>query len=372
MRRAGEARDGGVPLSTAKERNDAGADAAALECNRICELEHLEKELAQRGVACVRERFRVPAYPQLSTCAGFLFCAAGYFLHTGGSPAASFLVGISGTLLLILSACGFTPLDWLGSKERRSVLIVPGTPSDVNRKALFLAIPLYCRFTSSGYYSRDATIRRSIIAFGDLLALALPILAGATALRYLPPLPWAGALGGIAMGVLAAGECARGKPAALPRNLAAGWLGEVVPSPGSGSRPFFLVYTGDEAEVKFFLAKYRRPIFRGRGIFVEFAAGSCGPPAVSAREGPFFLPYRVDHGLFSNVLAAGEACGIPSARTPTLRTTSGGLAAMSRGFQAVTLFRIEAPSGSETGLSDEHAIAWFARIASSDRFDSRS
>jgi hypothetical protein len=80
----------------------------------------------------------------------------------------------------------------------------------------------------------------------------------------------------------------------------------------------------------------------------------------------------VDGGLFSNVLAAGEACGIPSARTPTLRIASGGLVAMSRGFQAVTLFRIEAPSGSETGLSDERAIAWFACLASPDRFDSRS
>jgi hypothetical protein len=71
----------------------------------------------------------------------------------------------------------------------------------------------------------------------------------------------------------------------------------------------------------------------------------------------------VDAGLFSNVRAAGEACGIPSARTPTLRVASGGLAAMSRGFKAVTLFRMEAPSGAETGLSDERALAWFTGIA---------
>jgi hypothetical protein len=331
----------------------------------------LERDLALRGVACVRERFRVPAFPQVSPGAGFLLGATGYYLLAAGSPAASFLVGISGALLLVLSACGFTPLDWMGPKERRSVLVVPGTPSNEKRKALFLAVPLSCRFTASGYYSREAAIRRSINAFGFLLALALPLLAGASALRYLPPLPWAGALGGAAMGILAVGEWAQGKPADPPRNLAAGWLGRSVLSPESGARPFFLVYPGDEAEVKFFLAKYRQAVFRGRGIFVEFAEGSCGPPAITVREGPFFLPYRVDAGLYSKIGAAGEACGIPSARTPTLRVASGGLVAMSRGFKAVTLFRMEAPSGAETGISDERALAWFARIAASDRFDSR-
>ena len=51
MRRAGESRNRGVPLRTGKERNEAGADAgspnvadfwsrAALECNRIYEMEH--------------------------------------------------------------------------------------------------------------------------------------------------------------------------------------------------------------------------------------------------------------------------------------------------------------------------------------------
>ncbi len=331
----------------------------------------LERELAQRGVACVRERFRVPAFPQVSPCAGFLLGAAGAFLLAAGVPAASFLVGISGVLLLVLFACGFSPLDWLGPKERRSVLVVPGTPSEENRKALFLAIPLCCRFTSSGYFSREAAIRRTLGAFGFLFALMLPFLAGASALRYFPPLPWAGALGGAAMGILAVGEWAQGKPAAPPHNLAAGWLGRSVHSPESGARPFFLVYPGDEAEVKFFLAKYRQAVFRGQGIFVEFAEGSCGAPAVTAREGPFFLPYRVDAGLFSKVRAAGEACGIPSARAPTLRVASGGLAAMSRGFKAVTLFRMEAPSGAETGLSDERAIAWLARIAADDDLTGR-
>jgi len=327
----------------------------------------LERDLAQRGVACVRERFRVPAFPQVSPSAGFLLCAAGAFLLAAGYPAASFLVGISGALLLVLSACGFSPLDWLGPKEKRSVLVVPGTPSEEKRKALFLAIPLFCRFTASGYYSREAAIRRSFSAFGFLLAFLLPFLAGASALRYFPPLPWAGALGGTAMGILAVGEWAQGRPSPRRRNLAAEGLARSVPFPESGARPFFLVYPGDESEVKFFLAKYRRAVFRGQGIFVEYAEGSCGPPAVTVREGPFFLPYRVDAGLFSNVLAAGQACGIPTPRTPTLRGASGGLSAMSRGFRAVTLFRMEAPAGGETGLSDERAIAWLGRIAAPER-----
>ncbi|HSL91064.1 MAG TPA: hypothetical protein VK863_00325 [Candidatus Limnocylindrales bacterium] len=323
----------------------------------------LERGLAQRGVACIRERFRVPAFPQVSPCAGFLLGSTGAFLLAAGSPAASFLVGISGALLLVLSACGFTPLDWLGPKEKRSVLVVPGTSSEEKRKALFLAIPLFCRFTPSGYYSREEAGRRILGAFGFLLAIALPFLAGAVTLRYFPPLPWTGALAGAAMGVVAAGVWVQGKPAALPRNLAADWVGRTVQATAAGSCPFLLVYTGDEAEVKFFLAKYRRALFRGRGVFVEFSEGSCGPPAVSVREGPFFLPYRVDAGLFSNIRAAGEACGIHSARMPTLRLVSGGLAAMSRGFKAVTLFRTEAPSGGEPGLSDESALAWLAEIA---------
>jgi len=331
----------------------------------------LERELAQRGVPCIRERFRVPAFPQVSPCAGFLLGAAGAFLLAAGYPAASFLVGISGALLLVLSACGFSPLDWLGPKERRSVLVVPGTPSDEKRKALFIAIPLFCRFTPSGYFSREAAIRRILDAFGFLLALALPFLAGAATLRYFSLPPWAGALAGAAMGVAATGEWVQGKPDALSRNLAADWVGRTVPSTGPGSRPFLLVYTGDEAEVKFFLAKYRRQVLRGQGIFVEFAEGSCGPPAVTAREGPFFLPYRVDAVLFSKVRAAGEACGIPSAWTPTLRVASGGLAAMSRGFKAVTLFRMEAPSGAEAGLSDERALAWLARIAADNDLTGR-
>jgi len=330
----------------------------------------VERKLAQRGVACVRERFRVPAFPQVSPCAGFLFCAAGAFLLAAGCPASSFLVGISGALLLVLSACGFSPLDWLGPKERRSVLVVPGTPSEEKRKALFLAIPLFCRFTSSDSFSLEAAFRRASDLFGFLLSLALPVLAGAATLLYLPPLPMTGALAGAAMGLLAAREWVRGKPAVPVRNLAAEWVERAIPSRDSGVRPYLLVYSGDVAEVKFFLAKYRRPVFRGQGVFVEFAEGTVGPPAVSVREGPL-LPYRVDPALFSRVRAAGEACGIHSAGMPTLRLPSGGQVAMSRGFKAVTLFRLKAPSPAEPGLSDERAMAWLAALgsAAAGRFD---
>ncbi|MGD0282383.1 MAG: hypothetical protein ABSB95_08490 [Dissulfurispiraceae bacterium] len=40
MRSASEAQDCGVLYSTAKECNEAGADAAAHECNRIYELKY--------------------------------------------------------------------------------------------------------------------------------------------------------------------------------------------------------------------------------------------------------------------------------------------------------------------------------------------
>jgi hypothetical protein len=325
----------------------------------------LERELARVDVAFYRERFRVPAFPQISPCTGFLLSAAGAFLLAAGRPAASFLAGISGAMILVLYVCGFSPLDWLGPKEKRSVLVVPGTPSDENRKALFLAIPLFCRLTSMESFSREAALRRASGAFGFLLSIALPVLAGAAALRYIPHLPGAGALAGAAMCLLGAGEWARGKNPAPAGNLAVRWVERSVPSTEPVVRPYILVYSGDVAEVKFFLAKYRRPVFRGQGIFVEFAEVSCGPPAVSVREGPI-IPYRVDRALFSRVRSAGEACGVRHAGMRTLGFISGGRIAMSRGFKAVTIFRLESASGAESGLSDERAFAWLAGIASDE------
>jgi hypothetical protein len=323
----------------------------------------IETELARRKAVFVRERFRVPAYPQISPSAGFLLCATGALLLASGRPASSFLVGISGALVLVLSACGFSPLDWLGPKEGRSVLVVPGTPSGEDRKALFLAIPVCCRMTSSEFFSREAAIRRAFSVSGVLLSLALPVFSGAAALLYLPSLPAAGALAGAALCLLGAGEWASGKFPAPVRNVAAGWVGLSARSTEPAARPYILVYSGDIAEVKFFLAKYRRHVFRGHCVFAEFAEGGCGPPAVSAREG-LLVPCAVDHALFSRVRAAGDACGIRHARTASLGFTTGGRIAMSRGFKAVTIFRLEAPPDGEAGLPDGQALAWLDGIAS--------
>lgn len=323
----------------------------------------IEMELARRKAVFVRERFRVPAFPQISPSAGFLLCATGALLLASGRPASSFLVGISGALVLVLSACGFSPLDWLGPKERRSVLVVPGTPSGENRKALFLAIPVSCRMTSSGFFSRQAALRRTLSVFGVLLSLALPVFSGAAALLYLPTHPVAGALAGAALCLLGAGEWASGKSPAPARNVAAGWVGLSARSTEPAARPYILVYSGDIAEVKFFLAKYRRHVFRGHGVFAEFAEGGCGPPAVTAREG-LLVPCAVDHALFSRVRAAGEACGIRHVRTASPGYTTGGRIAMSRGFKAVTIFRLEAPPDGEAGLPDGQALAWLEGIAS--------
>jgi hypothetical protein len=322
---------------------------------------NLEEELAERGIDAVRERFRVPAFPQLSPSAGFLTCAAGAFLLAADQPSASFLVGISGTLLLALWTCGFSPLDWLGPKERRSVLVVPGAPSEENRKALVIAVPVFCRLTSSAYYSRKAAVRRASDAFGILLSLALPVLSGAAALRYFPSLATEGAIAGSVFSLLAAAEWARKGPAARARNLAADWIGPSLFSRNPEARPFLLAYSGDEAEVKFFFAKYRRQVFRGQAAFAEFPEGACGPPVASAREGLLF-PYRVDPALLARVRAAGEACGIRISSTATLRSLSGGRIAMSRGFRAVTVFRRDAAEAAGEQLTDERAAAWLEEI----------
>ncbi len=327
----------------------------------------IETELARRSVSFVRERFRVPAYPQISPSAGFLFCATGAFLLASGRPASSFLVGISGALILVLTACGFSPLDWLGPKERRSVLVVPGTPSGESRKALFLAIPVCCRMTASGCFSREAAIRRALHVSGVLLSLAFPVFSGAAALLYLPDLPAAGALAGAALCLLGAGEWVTGKNPPPRRNIAAGWVERLAHSTEPAARPFILVFSGDIADVKFFLAKYRRHVFRGHGVFAEFAEGSCGPPAVSAREG-LLVPCAVDPDLFSRVRAAGDACGVRHGRTASLGFTTGGRIAMSRGFKAVTLFRLDAPTDAEAGLQDGPALAWLAEIAAGGTF----
>jgi hypothetical protein len=266
-------------------------------------------------------------------------------------------------MVLVLYACGFSPLDWLGPKDKRSVLVVPGTPSGERRKAFFLAIPLFCRLASSGVLSREAARRRTSNTFGILISVALPVMAAAAALRYLQSLPAACVLSGAALCLLVAVEWVRGDDAAPARNLAVRWAERYVPPDAQGAIPFVLVYTGDVSELKFFLAKYRRHVFRGQGIFAEFAEGSCGAAAVSDREGPL-VSYRVDPALFALVRAAAQACGVRNAAARKLGFLSGGRIAMSRGFRAVTVFRADAASAEEEGLSDERASAWLSEIAS--------
>ncbi|MBI5342645.1 MAG: hypothetical protein HZB63_04930, partial [Deltaproteobacteria bacterium] len=165
----------------------------------------------------------MPSFPQISPSAGFLCGAAGAFLLASGRPVSSFFAGLAGALILLLDACGFSPLDWLGPKEKRSVLVVPGTFSEEKRKALFLAVPLYCRLTREGYFSREAGFRRAVAAVGLLLSFSLPVLAGAATLLYLPPLPATGVLLGAALAAAAAGGWIRRDPVPATRNLAAEW-----------------------------------------------------------------------------------------------------------------------------------------------------
>lgn len=328
---------------------------------KIHSMDAVEARLAERGIECIRERFRVPALPQVSTSAGFLCGAAGAFLLAGGHPAKAFLTGLAGALLLLLDACGFSPLNWLGPKEKRSVLVIPGTLSEENRKALFLAVPTFCRLTRAGYFSREAASRRCARTFGHILSFSLPVLAATATLHFLPRLPAAEVLAGAVLAALSAGEWVRREPAHEVRNLAADWVERWLPA-GPGFRPFVLVYAGDEADVKFFLAKYRHPVFRGHGVFLEFAETASGPPAASRREGGFLLPYRVDPLLLARVRAAAGEIGIPSLRTQDIRFRSGGLAAMARGFKAVTLFRMEAPPAEETAFPVDTAVSWVSEV----------
>ncbi len=325
-------------------------------------IDELEKGLAGRGIDCVRERFRVPSFPQISPSAGYLCGAAGAFLLAAGCPVPSFFSGLAGALLLLVDACGFSPLDWLGPKEPRSALVLPGTFSERSRKALFLAVPLRCRLTAMGYFSGEAAFRRAVASFGLLLSLAVPVLAGAATLLYLQTSPAAGMLAGSALAALAAGAWIPEKSNLAERNMAADWVERWVPEDGAEFRPFLFVYSGDAAEVKFFLAKYRHPLFRGHGIFIEFAEGARGPVAASEREGGFFLPYRVEPALLSRVREAAKACGFPAPHARVLRFPSGGLAAMARGFKAVTLFRLEIPTPEGADLPRETVIAWVREI----------
>ncbi len=326
------------------------------------ELDSVEERLRAHGVDCVRERFRLPSRPELSPSMGFLACAGGGFLLAAGSPTVSFLVSVAGATLLLLDAYGFSPASWLGPKETRSVLVVRGTPSNEKRKALFFGLPLRCLLTATGYFSRREMLRRASFAGGLVLAFLFCAVSGSVLLFLLPSLPSFGVIVGIAMLVLSATEWVWPTTGNGPQNLAVSWADRLAEPQETAFRPFVLVYSGDGSEVKYFLARYRGPLFRGYGVFLEFSPKAEGPPVASVGEGPF-LPYRVDPALFSHIREAGKANGVPSAWTVTLRYRSPGLFAMARGFRAVTVFRRESPPAPEISFSGETALAWALGVA---------
>jgi len=326
------------------------------------------RDLSERGVECVLERFRLPASPRLTPPAAWFAGAAAAFLLGRGHGAASFLLATAGCILLLLDDRGFSPLDWLGRKETRSVLVVRGARTDGGRKARFFCIPIACRLTRAGVFSGADSVRRNLHAAGLFLYAALCVVSAGMLLRLwsAPPLP--AAVAGVALLSVSFLEAfPRTHPGAV-RNLAAGWIQLLSQPADDGHRPFLLLYSGDPEEVKYFLARHRGDLFRGTGIFLEFSPAAAGPAAVSVREGPIF-PVRVDAGLLDRVRSSGAECGVPQVRETVLRYKSPGLFAMARGFRAVTLFRGEGPPEERTEYSETEAARWARGILS--RFASR-
>lgn len=318
--------------------------------------------LAEQGVAGTRIRFRVPALPGLSAAAGFLACSGGSLLLFAARPVASFFLSLAGGLLLLLDAGGFSPLAWIGPKEERWVAVVEGDPSEPGRPALFLAIPARCRLTPGGQFSRRDRIREAARALGTALALLFPVLPAGSALLLFPPPVVAGAGFAVLFAVLSFAEAVRRERSPGPENLAAGWIGTLRSGSASGRRPWILLYPGDPAEVKFLLARFRGPLFRGRGLFLEWSGEAAGLPAVSAREGS--LPaYRCDPQLVAAAAGAAREAGTGPVRTTWIPFRTGAFFAMSRGFRAVTLFR-EPGSGPDSGdRPGEPGAEWAVRTA---------
>ena len=325
------------------------------------DLDRVEGLLRARGIDCHRERFRLPSRPRLSPSAGLLLGSAGGFLLAAGRPTSSFLLAVAGATVLLLDAYGFSPLAWLGPRRTRSLLVVPGTPSEDRRKALFFGIPLRCRLTEAGHFSRGEALLRAAFAAGPALAFLLCAVSGGVLLVLLPPVPRFGGAAGTALFLLAAAAWAGPAPGDGPPNEAASWADRLA-AREDPFRPFLLVYSGDAEEVKFFLARHRGSLLRGHGIFLEFPPGSFGRPAASVAEGPF-LPYRVDPPLLSLVRQVGEAHGVSPVTTLPLRDKSAGLFAMARGFRAITLFRLESPPVPDAPFPAETALAWARGIA---------
>jgi len=318
------------------------------------EIEALARRLSDRGIECVLERFRLPARPRVTPPLGFFAGAAAAVLLPLGSGAASFLTATAASVLLWLDDRGYSPLDWIGRKEGRSVLVISGSPADGERPVHFFGVPLLCRSPEDEALSGSASWRRVLHAAGILLCAALCLVSAARLLRLwaAPSMAIVGV--GTALLLAAASESlfrVRAEPA---RNRASGWLEPLSRPTEGGRRPFLLLYSGDPEEVKYFLARHRKDLFRGTGLFLEWPPGASGDPAVSEREGAI-LPLRVDPALHARVRSAAVACGIPRVRDRILRYKSPGMFAMARGFRAATLSGGKSMPGGE-------AIRWAREI----------
>lgn len=318
------------------------------------EIEAPARRLSDRGIECVLERFRLPAHPRVTPPLGFFAGAAAAVLLPLGSGAASFLTATAASVLLWLDDRGYSPLDWIGRKEGRTVLVIPGSPADGKRPAHFFGIPLLCRSPEDGALSGSASWRRVLHVSGLLLCAALCLVSAARLLRL-----WAApsmAIVGVGTVLLlaAASESLIRVRAEPVRNRASEWLEPLSRPASDGRRPFLLLYSGDPEEVKYFLARHRRDLLRGTGLFLEWPDGASGGPAVSVREGAI-LPLRVDPSLHARVRSAAGSCGIPRVRDRILRYKSPGMFAMARGFRAATL------SGGKT-MPEGEAIGWAREI----------
>lgn len=324
--------------------------AASMKSTRSQEIEARARRLSERGIECVLERFRLPAHPRLTPPAAFLAGSASAFLLRGGHGSASVLAATVATILLWLDLRGFSPLDWIGRKEPRVVAVVPGSPGDTGRRALFLGIPISCRPRKEPFVRGAEPPPAGLCSAGFFLCAAIGLGAAAHLMRLWTASPRASAAAGAALLAAAVLKAvSRSSPGALP-NRAAGWMESLSrPSP-DGVRPFLLLYSGDPEEVKYFLARHRGELLRGTGLFLVFPAGDSGPHAVFAREGPI-LPLRVDPALRKAARDAAESSGIRDLRETVLRGKSPGMFAAARGFCAITLL-----GGDPT--ADEAALRW--------------
>lgn len=318
------------------------------------EIEALARRLSDRGIECVLERFRLPARPRVTPPLGFFAGAAAAILLPLGPGAASFLTATAASILLWLDERGFSPLDWIGRKEGRTVLVVPGSPADGERTAQFFGIPLACRLPEDEAPSGSESWRRVLHVSGLLLCAALCLVSAARLLRLWadPTMEIVGV--GTVLLLAAASESLFRVRAEPVRNRASEWLEPLSRPASDGRRPFLLLYSGDPEEVKYFLARHRSDLLRGTGLFLEWPDGASGDPAVSAREGAI-LPLRVDSALRSRVRSAAGACGIPRVRDTVLRRKSPGMFTMARGFRAATL------SGGKS-VPEGEAIRWVREI----------